>query len=273
MQDAALRDMPLLAQIGVVLRAAGVAVGALSHHAVFGPPTHEWSALTHAIINVLRDNIRPGVCAVRLRDGRPQAPGAIPAPLRDPALSTLRVDHLRAGLAVLGAIHPMSALRCSRVSVDEAAGEWVWLGDDPLRETDGVPLDPRACDMVLMYMHGGGFVFGSARSMRLQIALLLQRVLAAAHPRPDWRGHPAAVAFSVDYRLAPEHPFPEPLQDAERCFDYLVNDVGVSPRRIVFVGDSAGGNMAIMLAHRLAQRSPALRPGASPSQGVALRPP
>jgi monoterpene epsilon-lactone hydrolase len=98
-------------------------------------------------------------------------------------------------------------------------GEWI------------VPKDAPA-DRVLLYMHGGGFIFGSLATHRALIA----RLAMAAGVR----------AFSVDYRLAPEHPFPAALDDSLAAYRGLVNN-GIAPDKIIVAGDSAGGTLALAL--------------------------
>ncbi|WP_156452062.1 alpha/beta hydrolase [Novosphingobium sp. CCH12-A3] len=82
----------------------------------------------------------------------------------------------------------------------------------------------------LLYFHGGAFAAGSARGYRGLAADL---------------GRAAGVqTFSVDYRLAPEEPFPAAVEDATAAYRALL-DQGVDHRRIVFGGDSAGGGLAV----------------------------
>ncbi|MFE9568465.1 alpha/beta hydrolase [Streptomyces sp. NPDC006692] len=85
----------------------------------------------------------------------------------------------------------------------------------------------------VLYFHGGGFVFGSPRT-----ALSLTGSLVA---RTGFR------AFSVDYRLAPEHPFPAAIDDTLNAYRALL-DSGQDPSAIVFAGDSAGGGLAVTTA-------------------------
>lgn len=94
------------------------------------------------------------------------------------------------------------------------------------------PVDGRLRPAVV-YFHGGGFIGGSMKTVDNPCRLLADRA--------------GAVVFNVDYRLAPEHPFPTPIDD---CWDAVkaVSDQaavwGVDARRIVVAGDSAGGNLS-----------------------------
>ncbi|WP_116047600.1 alpha/beta hydrolase [Amycolatopsis palatopharyngis] len=95
----------------------------------------------------------------------------------------------------------------------------VWLRAASARATNGA----------LLYLHGGGFVFGSPRSHRL----LAYRLSAAAN----------LPVFLLDYRRAPEHPFPAAADDALAAYRTLL-DKGFAPERITVAGDSAGGQLA-----------------------------
>ncbi|MCL4744568.1 MAG: alpha/beta hydrolase [Burkholderiaceae bacterium] len=88
----------------------------------------------------------------------------------------------------------------------------------------------RSPDRVLLYFHGGGFRVGSVRSHRGLIA----RISGAANCK----------VLGVDYRLAPEHRFPAPLEDAVAAYRWLLGQ-GYAPRCIAFAGDSAGGGLAL----------------------------
>ncbi|HKC06879.1 MAG TPA: alpha/beta hydrolase [Methylomirabilota bacterium] len=93
---------------------------------------------------------------------------------------------------------------------------------------------------VVLYLHGGGYVIGSPRS---------HRHLAAAIA-----GAAGASALLLDYRLAPEHPYPAAVEDATAAYRWLL-DQAIAPERIVIAGDSAGGGLAVatLLALREAQ--------------------
>jgi epsilon-lactone hydrolase len=83
---------------------------------------------------------------------------------------------------------------------------------------------------VVLYLHGGGYVIGSPRS---------HRHLAAAIA-----GAAGASALSLDYRRAPEDPFPAAVDDAVACYRWLLEQ-GIAPGRIVIAGDSAGGGLTV----------------------------
>lgn len=93
---------------------------------------------------------------------------------------------------------------------------------------------------VLAYFHGGGWVLGSRDT-----ADVACRALAAAA---------GCVLVSVDYRLAPEHKFPVPLDDCVAAVHWLARhapEIGGDPARIAVGGDSAGGNLSAAAAIRL----------------------
>jgi acetyl esterase len=102
---------------------------------------------------------------------------------------------------------------------------------------------------LLVYLRGGGFVIGSLESLHPVVAELA--------------AHTGLVTIAIDFRMAPEHPFPAGLED---CYDALCGIVKQShrfaadPGRIVVVGDSSGANMAVVLCMMSRDRSgPPLR--------------
>jgi acetyl esterase/lipase len=88
----------------------------------------------------------------------------------------------------------------------------------------------READPTVLYFHGGGYVAGSAR--------------AGAHLAAELARRAGGRALSVDYRLAPEHPYPAAVEDGLAAYAGLLES-GVSPARILVAGDSAGGGLAV----------------------------
>ena len=93
---------------------------------------------------------------------------------------------------------------------------------------------------VVLYLHGGGFIIGSSATHR------------------GLTGHLARASgcsiITPDYRLAPEHPFPAALDDAEAVYCALLEQ-GTRPEDIAVAGDSAGGGLTVTLAMRLRDRN------------------
>ena len=101
---------------------------------------------------------------------------------------------------------------------------------------------------VVVYFHGGGWTIGSVD--------VYDAIDAAARERSG------AIVVSVDYRLAPEHPYPAPLDDCWAALQWVAEharELGGDPSRVAVGGDSAGGNIAAVVAHRWpATRAPPL---------------
>jgi acetyl esterase/lipase len=109
-----------------------------------------------------------------------------------------------------------------------------------------------ANDRVVLYLHGGGYVLGSVNTHRELIA----RLSKAANAR----------VLALNYRLAPEHPFPAPVEDATAAYRWLLSQ-GIKPNRVAVAGDSAGGGLTI--ATLVSIRDANLP---SPAAGVCLSP-
>ncbi len=107
-------------------------------------------------------------------------------------------------------------------------------------------------DRVIFYLHGGGYVIGSINTHREMVARLSRAS--------------AARALAIDYRLAPEHPFPAAVDDAMAAYRWLLGS-GVNPRRIVVAGDSAGGGLTMATLVALRDAGEPL-----PAAGVCLSP-
>ena len=105
----------------------------------------------------------------------------------------------------------------SRVNAGGVTAEWV---------TAQGASDSR----VVLYFHGGGYIIGSPRTHRAMLAELSQAS--------------GARVLALDYRLAPEHPFPAPVEDSVASYRWLLNE-GYDPSRIALGGDSAGGGLTV----------------------------
>ncbi len=130
-------------------------------------------------------------------------------------------------------------VKVERVTAPVAPAEW-------LRPPSAEP------GRVVLYLHGGGYVIGSPRS---------HRHLAAAIA-----GAAGATALLLDYRLAPEHPYPAAVDDATAAYRWLL-DQAIAPAGIVIAGDSAGGGLTV--ATLLALREARLP---LPAGGVCISP-
>jgi len=160
-----------------------------------------------------------------------------------PGLSALPVEQARQALALMGSARAEGAEEVARVEEVAVPGP---AGTIPARvyspEADETP-------PVVVYYHGGGWVLGGLESHEGTC-----RALANAA---------GAVVISVDYRLAPEHPFPAAVDDAWAALRWIADhagDLGGDPSRLAVAGDSAGGNLAAVVALLARDAgSPALR--------------
>jgi monoterpene epsilon-lactone hydrolase len=130
-------------------------------------------------------------------------------------------------------------VKVERVNAPAAPAEW-------LRPPSAMP------GRVVLYLHGGGYVIGSPRSHRH----LAAAIASAAE----------ASALLLDYRLAPEHPFPAAVDDATAAYRWLL-DQAIAPERIVIAGDSAGGGLTVATLLALREARVPL-----PAGGVCISP-
>ncbi len=145
------------------------------------------------------------------------------------------VQRSRRRLDILGRlIPPAGGVEVSRTALAGLSAEWLI----PSGATAG---------KVLLYLHGGAFVLGSAHSHRHMVSYLARA------------GNIAALM--PEYRLAPEHPFPAAIDDAVRVFDALIAD-GYASSDILFGGDSAGGGLAVATMLKLKRQDKPM-PGAA----------
>lgn len=124
---------------------------------------------------------------------------------------------------------PRRALRIPEgISVTEVTAD-NGLRFDLIDQTAPRETPPRT---VILYLHGGGYFFGSPRTHR-------QAIIGVARAC-------AAPAYGLFYRLAPEHPFPAAFEDAIKAYRWVVEKHPGA--RILLAGDSAGGGLSIVTA-------------------------
>jgi phosphinothricin tripeptide acetyl hydrolase len=157
-----------------------------------------------------------------------------------PPPETLTTAERRAQYERAERVFPTPAdVKVEHVSVPATPAEW-------LRPPSATP------GRVVLYLHGGGYVIGSPRS---------HRHLAAAIA-----GAAAASALLLDYRLAPEHPYPAALEDATAAYRWLLAQ-GIAPGSVVIAGDSAGGGLTVATLLALREARVPL-----PAAGVCISP-
>ena len=109
-------------------------------------------------------------------------------------------------------------------TTDPVKGEWI------------IPPSASENDSILYYLHGGGYISGSAKTNRPITVPLARRLKRRV--------------FSLDYRLAPEHRFPAAVEDAVAGYRWLIS-TGVEARFLSIAGDSAGGGLALAVVMAL----------------------
>lgn len=151
--------------------------------------------------------------------------GRAPLPTLDVAGARARMR--RDALVHAGPPIPVAAVR--ELAIEGATG--------PLRARHYVPDAPGGPHPLVVFFHGGGFVVCDLDTHDPACRLLCRE--ARAH------------VLAIDYRLAPEHPFPAAVDDALAAFRWAVanaSGLGADPRRVAVAGDSAGGNLAAVTA-------------------------
>lgn len=157
-----------------------------------------------------------------------------------PMGQSLTLQEMRLGFEKMAAALPVdSDVKCEPVSIGALKAEWVTApGADPGR--------------AVLYLHGGGYVIGSIATHRAMVG----RISRAAKAR----------ALLIDYRLAPEHPFPAAVEDSVAAYRWML-DNGAQAGRTAVAGDSAGGGLTV--AALVAIRDAKLK---LPAAGVCLSP-
>jgi len=155
-------------------------------------------------------------------------------------LGTQSIEQQRAGMeAQLGSQPLPDGTTVEEIRVGAMAADWVTLPNS-------------ANGRVVLYLHGGGYVMGSRRTHRE----LASRIARDASAR----------VLVLEYRLAPEHPFPAAVDDAAEAYRWLRKQ-GIAASSIAVAGDSAGGGLTLAMLLKLRDAGDAL-----PACAVLLSP-
>ena len=151
------------------------------------------------------------------------------------------LNAIRTAMEQLGAMIKFPKdVKCDPVDAGGVPAEWI--------------IPPNAINQyIIYYLHGGGYISGSIKIYR-DLAMRIARVSNAR-------------ALIINYRLAPEHPFPAALEDATRAYQWLIDSQGISPNNMIIAGDSAGGGLALATLINLRDKAISL-----PSGAVCLSP-
>jgi len=157
-----------------------------------------------------------------------------------PKLAGLSIEEQRAQMEVsLTQFQLPTDVRCAPVNAGGVPAEWV--------TTPGV-----TTERVICYLHGGGYVIGSINTHR-ELASRLSRAASAR-------------VLVLDYRLAPENPFPAAVDDSTAAYRWLLS-IGVDSARLVIAGESAGGGLTVATIVALRDAGESL-----PAAGICLSP-
>lgn len=150
------------------------------------------------------------------------------------------LEDMRKGIDAMGDMAPRASDVGSEV-VDAGGVPAEWFSPDAADQ-----------DRAVMYVHGGGYVMGSVQSHRILLEYLARAV--------------GCRVLALNYRLAPEAPFPAPVDDAVAAYRWLLAQ-GIAPNKIAIAGDSAGGGLTVATLVALRDAGEAL-----PACGVPISP-
>jgi len=118
-----------------------------------------------------------------------------------------------------------------RIKHDAWRGNWVVPNLNNLKEAEDTALSN---DVVILYIHGGGFCLGHSK-MHMETFQLIINHLRKVHQIQS-------SILSLEYSLSPENVWPKACDEAMASYQYLI-DLGISPSKIILAGESAGGNL------------------------------
>lgn len=132
------------------------------------------------------------------------------------------------------------AVKLEQIKIGDVPAEWL------------IPARVDDAEKTILYFHGGAWLFGWYNTHRLLLGYIAKQC--------------KKQALAVDYRLAPEYPFPAALEDCLAAYHYLL-DCGIRPDQVIMAGDSAGGNLVITSMLALREAGEPL-----PAAGVCISP-
>ena len=152
----------------------------------------------------------------------------IEAKRKNPYTENKTIDQLRKETETAGSLIPLPEnVKYKSVVAGNVNAEWITCGD--VNE-----------NRILMFMHGGGYYRGSVAATRATVA----RISAEAKVK----------CLSINYRLAPEHPFPAAIDDTYTVYEWLINK-GIRPKHIIVSGQSAGGGLCLALLLKIKENN------------------
>ena len=160
--------------------------------------------------------------------------------LKNPYTENKTINQLREETATASTLIPLPEnTKFKRILAGDVYAEWITCGD----------VDK---DKTFMFIHGGGYYRGSIAATRATVA----RISAEAKVR----------CLSIEYRLAPEHPFPAAIDDTYTAYNWLIKE-GLNPKNIIVSGQSAGGGLCLALLLKIKENN-----NIQPKGAVALSP-
>ncbi|KAI8142145.1 Alpha/Beta hydrolase protein [Fennellomyces sp. T-0311] len=210
-----------------------VITSTIYRHYAKGPPASSWSLSFDLTIAIISDFLKRSMSKTVEDIQRLSMIKAVPVPsdMKRTKLFIPNDYRVQAG----------NHLGCLLSPEDEHAIGWDWRRDkNGAKEIKGEWLQPKKLDKpkrTILYLHGGAYYLGSYGMYRT----LLARLAKLSDAR----------VFAINYRLAPQHPFPAAVEDALAAYLYMLDPPDgidpIDPESIVVAGDSAGGGLTLAL--------------------------
>ena len=152
----------------------------------------------------------------------------IEAKRKNPYTKNKTIDQLRKETESAGSLIPLPEnIKYKSVVAGNVNAEWITCGEVSENK-------------IFMFMHGGGYYRGSVAATRATVA----RISAEAKVK----------CLSIDYRLAPENPFPAAIDDTYSAYEWLINEE-IPPKNIIVSGQSAGGGLCLALLLKIKENN------------------